>query len=92
MTEMQLKGDHEKIAKQLAVPTAAFASQASRPQLGIILCLLSMLIFAGQDGVTKVLVKDLPVAQLVMVRYWVFVIFALSKRRRSLDDAIKWRG
>lgn len=48
-----------------------------RPQLGIMLCLLSMLIFASQDGVTKVLVKDLPVAQLVMVRFWVFVGFAL---------------
>lgn len=35
---------------------------APRPQLGIALCLLSMLIFASQDGVTKVLVKDLPVA------------------------------
>ncbi len=49
---------------------------ASRPQLGIVLCLLSMLIFATQDGITKVLVKDLPVAQMVMVRYWAFVIFA----------------
>jgi drug/metabolite transporter (DMT)-like permease len=37
-----------------------------------------MLIFASQDGITKVLVKDFPVAQLVMVRYWVFVIFALG--------------
>lgn len=37
-----------------------------------------MLIFASQDGITKVLVKDFPVAQLVMVRYWVFVVFALG--------------
>lgn len=49
-----------------------------RPQLGIILCLLSMLIFASQDGITKVLVKDLPIAQLVMVRYWVFLAFAVG--------------
>jgi drug/metabolite transporter (DMT)-like permease len=37
-----------------------------------------MLIFASQDGLTKVLVKDFPVAQLVMMRYWVFVVFALG--------------
>ncbi|WP_103309129.1 MULTISPECIES: DMT family transporter [unclassified Pseudomonas] len=51
---------------------------APRPQLGILLCLLSMLLFASQDGITKVLVKDLPVAQLVMVRYWVFLAFAVG--------------
>ncbi|WP_309109601.1 DMT family transporter [Pseudomonas brassicacearum] len=50
----------------------------TRPRLGIALCLLSMLIFAAQDGVTKVLVKDLPIAQLVMVRYWVFLAFAVG--------------
>lgn len=87
MTKMQLKCDKERIAKQLAMPTAAIASQASRPKLGIILCLLSMLIFAGQDGITKVLVKDLPVAQLVMVRYWVFVIFALGYA--AYDGSVK---
>jgi drug/metabolite transporter (DMT)-like permease len=37
-----------------------------------------MLIFASQDGITKILVKDLPVAQLVMVRYWVFLAFAVA--------------
>lgn len=42
------------------------------------MCLLSMLLFASQDGITKVLVKDLPVAQLVMVRYWVFLAFAVG--------------
>lgn len=52
--------------------------QVPRPRLGITLCLLSMLIFACQDGVTKVLVKDLPVAQMVMVRYWVFFAFAIG--------------
>ncbi|WP_092326775.1 MULTISPECIES: DMT family transporter [unclassified Pseudomonas] len=51
---------------------------APRPHLGILLCLLSMLLFASQDGITKVLVKDLPVAQLVMVRYWVFLAFAVG--------------
>ncbi|WP_434577488.1 DMT family transporter [Pseudomonas sp. Z5-35] len=58
--------------------SAARACDVPRPGLGIVLCLLSMLIFAGQDGVTKELVKDLPVAQLVMVRYWVFLAFAVG--------------
>jgi len=37
-----------------------------------------MLIFATQDGITKVLVRDLPVAQMIMVRYWAFVFFAVG--------------
>ncbi|MGC4012718.1 MAG: DMT family transporter [Pseudomonas sp.] len=57
-------------------PATALAA-ANNPRLGIALCLLSMLIFACQDGITKVLVRHLPVAELVMVRYWVFVLFAL---------------
>ncbi|MFV3372258.1 DMT family transporter [Pseudomonas sp. NY15435] len=56
---------------------AAALAATSNPRLGIALCLLSMLIFACQDGITKVLVRHLPVAELVMVRYWVFVLFAL---------------
>jgi drug/metabolite transporter (DMT)-like permease len=63
---------------------AARAHEAARPQLGILLCLLSMLVFASQDGITKVLVKDLPVMQLVMVRYWVFLLFAIGY--------CSWRG
>ncbi|HKS15499.1 MAG TPA: DMT family transporter [Pseudomonas sp.] len=42
---------------------------------GVLLCLLSMLVFAAQDGITKFLVKDFPVAQLLMIRYWVFFAF-----------------
>jgi drug/metabolite transporter (DMT)-like permease len=57
--------------------TATALAVASHSRLGIALCLLSMLIFACQDGITKVLVRHLPVAELVMVRYWVFVLFAL---------------
>lgn len=46
--------------------------QARGSRIGIGLCLLSMFIFAAQDGITKTLVQDLPIAQLVMVRYWFF--------------------
>jgi drug/metabolite transporter (DMT)-like permease len=78
MTEVRLKSDQTKNTAYLTTPTVAAIPGVARPQLGIFLCLLSMLIFASQDGITKVLVKDFPVAQLVMVRYWVFVIFALG--------------
>ena len=44
---------------------------------GILLCLAAMLVFASQDALTKILVQDMSVAQVVMVRYWVFAIFAL---------------
>lgn len=54
------------------------ALHSSKPRLGITFCLLSMLSFAALDGLTKVLVRDLPVAQMVMVRYWFFAAFALG--------------
>ncbi|MBM6549913.1 DMT family transporter [Marinomonas ostreistagni] len=50
---------------------------ASHSIKGIALCLGAMLAFASQDAVTKILVQDLPVAQVVMVRYWVFALFAM---------------
>lgn len=52
--------------------------------LGISLCLGSMFIFAMQDSITKVLVQDMAVAQFVMVRYWVFALFAVGW--------VAWRG
>lgn len=52
--------------------------QARGAHIGIGLCLLSMFVFAAQDGITKTLVKDLPIAQLVMVRYWFFLLFAIA--------------
>ncbi|MBF8781039.1 DMT family transporter [Pseudomonas fulva] len=52
-------------------------SPAKDVRIGIGLCLLSMFIFAMQDGLTKTLVKDLPVVQMVMVRYWFFLLFAV---------------
>ncbi|WP_236175270.1 DMT family transporter [Pseudomonas pseudonitroreducens] len=76
--------------------TAALAA-TSNPRLGIALCLLSMLIFACQDGITKVLVRHLPVSELVMVRYWVFVLFALivcrsqGGLRRAVRSASRWQ-
>ncbi|MCY1424776.1 EamA-like transporter family protein [compost metagenome] len=58
--------------------TQPLTATSASPRIGIALCLLSMFIFAAQDGITKILVRDLPVAQLVMVRYWVFLLFAIA--------------
>ena len=56
---------------------AATNAPATKTRTGIILILLSMFVFAAQDGITKTLVKDLPIGQLVMVRYWFFLAFAI---------------
>ncbi|POF99293.1 hypothetical protein BGP81_12005 [Pseudomonas putida] len=48
------------------------------------MCLMAMLVFASQDGITKFLVKDFSVAQLLMVRYWVFVAVAVG--------ILAWKG
>ncbi|MFG0465372.1 DMT family transporter [Pseudomonas putida] len=60
----------------LAQPQAA--GEETGVARGIGLCLLAMLVFASQDAITKVLVQDFAVAQFVMVRYWLFVVFALA--------------
>lgn len=50
-------------------------SQSHR--VGIVLCLLALFIIACQDGLTKFLIRDYPVAQIVMFRFWMFTGFAL---------------
>jgi drug/metabolite transporter (DMT)-like permease len=50
-----------------------------RTGLGILLCLASMLTFAIQDIITKsILLSGLPLAQVLLVRYIVFSVFAIS--------------
>lgn len=46
------------------------------PMSGIVLMILSTLIFSVQDAITKLLVQELPVAQIVFVRFAAFAIFA----------------
>ena len=46
--------------------------------LGMVLMFASTIIFALQDAVTKLLVQDVPVAQIVFVRFAAFAVFALS--------------
>lgn len=50
-----------------------------RPGIGILLCLASMLTFAIQDIITKsILLSGLPLGQVLLVRYIVFTLFAIS--------------
>ncbi|MDH4556734.1 DMT family transporter [Pseudomonas sp. BN417] len=53
-------------------------TEAARTRRGIGLCILAMLVFASQDGITKYLVKDFSIAQLLMMRYWVLVVAAIG--------------
>lgn len=71
--------------------TVSEAGRARSTRIGIGLCLMSMFVFAAQDGITKILVKDLPVVQLIMVRYWFFLLFALCfvHVKGGLGNALK---
>ena len=61
---------------------------------GIALILVAMLTFATQDAITKTLAQDLAVAQIVMVRYWLFATFAtvlIARRPGGLGQAVRAR-
>lgn len=46
------------------------------PMSGIVLMILSTLVFSIQDAITKLLVQELPIGQIVFVRFTAFAIFA----------------
>mgnify|MGYP002631960952 CR=1 FL=1 len=60
-----------------------------RSRFGILLCLGALFMFSTQDALTKVLIRDYDAAQFVMVRFWVFALFAtvLAARRGGLKRA-----
>ena len=61
---------------------------------GIAFMLVTMLTFASQDAITKLLAQDLAVAQIVMVRYWVFALFAtllIGRQRGGFGRAVRAR-
>jgi drug/metabolite transporter (DMT)-like permease len=63
----------------------ASASAGARPDaaakdrigLGIVFTVLALLIFGIQDAVSKILVQDYAVPQIVMIRYWAFAVLSL---------------
>jgi drug/metabolite transporter (DMT)-like permease len=69
-------------------------SEPTQSLKGIALILLTMLTFATQDAITKTLAQDLAVAQIVMVRYWMFAVFAtvlIANRPIGLRQAARAR-
>jgi len=82
-----LPGRHPPLSR-VAVVTVA---QSRSHRLGIILGLMTVFVFAAQDGITKVLVRDYAPAQIIMVRFWAFAVFALifAHMRGGLGVAIR---
>jgi drug/metabolite transporter (DMT)-like permease len=74
-----------------AATLTAIDSQARSHRLGIILALMTVFVFAAQDGITKVLVRDYAPAQIIMVRFWAFAVFAVifAHMRGGLGPAIR---
>ena len=66
-------------------------TEAQSHRIGIALLLLTVFIFAAQDGITKVLVRDYSPAQIIMVRFWAFAVFAVvfAMMRGGLGRAIR---
>lgn len=61
---------------------------------GIACMLVTMLTFASQDALTKLLAQDLAVAQIVMIRFWLFAGFAtvlIANRPGGLRRAVRAR-
>lgn len=58
---------------------------------GIALTIVAVVIFGIQDAVAKILVQDYAVAQVVMIRYWAFGLFALwlAVRENGLRNALR---
>jgi drug/metabolite transporter (DMT)-like permease len=64
------------------------------PLTGIAFILVAMFTFATQDAITKTLAQDLAVAQIVMVRYWMFAAFAsllIAHRPGGIPQALRAR-
>jgi drug/metabolite transporter (DMT)-like permease len=75
-----------------AIPAADAASRSHR--LGIALALTAVFVFAAQDGITKVLVRDYAPPQIIMVRFWAFAAFAVvfAVMRGGLRPAVQSRA
>jgi drug/metabolite transporter (DMT)-like permease len=79
----------------LAAPGAAPAADAgkaglNRNSLGALLTMLAMLCFAGMDAISKTLVVDYAVGQIMWIRYGLLCLFALFiARRRGVRAAVR---
>ena len=65
--------------------------RTGRPTLGIILMVLTTMVFAVQDGISRYLAENYNVLTIVMIRYWFFALFvvALSHYRGGVSAIAK---
>lgn len=52
-------------------------------RLGILLMIATTLVFAIQDGITRLLAETYPILMIVMVRYWFFALFVMTLAARK---------
>jgi len=77
-----------------ALRSAPHQPAANQSLKGIAFILVAMLTFATQDAITKTLAQELAMAQIVMVRYWMFAVFAtllIARRPGGLAQAVRAR-
>lgn len=75
-------------------PPDAAPPDSRAPLRGIAFMLIAMFTFASQDAITKSLAQDLAVAQIVMVRFWMFAAFAtvlIARRSGGIPQAARAR-
>jgi len=67
-------------------------SETAAPSRGIVLILVANLLFAGMDAVSKTLVEDYAVAQILWVRYAFFAAFATALALRGAGPIAGFRS
>ncbi|WP_439148608.1 DMT family transporter [Sulfitobacter sp.] len=62
---------------------AAAAAQSNNIPLGITLMVITTLVFAVQDGLSRHLASEYNVLMVVMIRYWFFAAFVIAIAKRN---------
>ncbi|MCP4486282.1 MAG: DMT family transporter [Gammaproteobacteria bacterium] len=72
-------------------PHQAAPADADNTVKGIVALVIATLFFAGQDAITKHLAESMPVIQIIFVRFFFFIIFALvyATRRIGIKRAFR---
>lgn len=52
-------------------------------RLGIMLMIATTMVFAAQDGISRLMAENYPVLMIVMIRYWFFSLFVMALAARK---------
>lgn len=74
------------------MPSTPTSDRVDSPLLGISLLLIATVLFAGQDVITKQLTEHISVAQIVVVRFAAFALFALIYAQRKVGVAVAFKS